>query len=85
MIAISVSAFRNNMRKYLDQSKKERVIIQCRGEETFELVPGERISDADRFFSDPTTSARISHSFEQYASGQACEFTPENQREFFEE
>ncbi|NHQ60274.1 type II toxin-antitoxin system Phd/YefM family antitoxin [Chlorobium sp. BLA1] len=53
MIAISTTELRKNLRKYLNMANKERVIIQCGGTETYEIVPAKKISDTDRYFSDP--------------------------------
>jgi hypothetical protein len=53
MIAISTTELRKNLRKYLNMANKERVIIQCGGTETYEIVPARKISDTDLYFSDP--------------------------------
>ena len=62
MIAVSTSEFRKNLRKYLNLSKVERVIIQCGKNETFELLPKERMSETDKYFSNPKVIADIEES-----------------------
>ncbi len=53
MIAISATELRKSIRKYLNMANKERVIVQCGKNETYEIVPAGNISDTDdRFFSD---------------------------------
>ena len=47
MIVISSAEFRNNMKKYLDTAKNERVIIQRGKNETFVLVAQNNASEAD--------------------------------------
>lgn len=52
MIVISPSELRGNLKKYLDLSDKEPIIIRRGKTETFELLKRERISD-DTFFNNP--------------------------------
>lgn len=47
MVVISSAEFRNNMKKYLDTAKNERVIIQRGKNESFVLVAQHNASDAD--------------------------------------
>ena len=47
MVVISSAEFRNNMKKYLDTAKNERVIIQRGKNETFVLVAQHNTPDAD--------------------------------------
>ena len=47
MVVISSAEFRNNMKKYLDTAKNERVIIQRGKNEFFVLVAQHNASDAD--------------------------------------
>ena len=53
MIAISTTELRKNLRKYLDMANKERVLVQCGKTEAYEIVPATKISDTDKYFSDP--------------------------------
>ena len=53
MIAISTTELRKNLRKYLNLANKERVIVQCGNTETYEIVPAGKISDTDKYFSNP--------------------------------
>jgi hypothetical protein len=53
MIAVSTTELRKNLRKYLNMANNERVIVQCGGTETYEIVPARKISDTNRYFSDP--------------------------------
>ncbi len=52
MIAVSTTELRKNLRKYLNMANNERVIVQCGGTETYEIVPARKIIDTDRYFSD---------------------------------
>ncbi len=47
MVVISSAEFRNNMKKYLDTAKTERVIIQRGRSESFVLVAQNNAPDAD--------------------------------------
>ena len=47
MVVISSAEFRNNMKKYLDAAKNERVIIQRGKNESFVLVAQNNAPDAD--------------------------------------
>ena len=47
MIVISSAEFRNNMKKYLDLARTERVVIQRGRNETFVLVAQNYAPDAD--------------------------------------
>ena len=53
MIAISTTELRKNLRKYRNLANKERVIVQCGNTETYEIVPAGKISDTDKYFSNP--------------------------------
>lgn len=69
MIAISTTELRNNLRKYLDLAKVQRVVIQCGKNETFELVPGERMSDGDRYMAIPENAAAVREGIEDMKAG----------------
>ena len=69
MIAISTTELRNNLRKYLDLAKIQRVIIQCGKDETFELVPSERMSDGDRYMAIPENAAALREASEDVKAG----------------
>ncbi len=47
MVVISSAEFRNNMKKYLDLARTERVVIQRGRNETFVLVAQNNAPDAD--------------------------------------
>ena len=47
MVVISSAEFRNNMKKYLDKAKSERVIIQRGKNESFVLVAQNNAPDDD--------------------------------------
>ena len=47
MVVISTAEFRNNMKKYLDLARKERVVIQRGRSETFVLIAQSNAPDAD--------------------------------------
>jgi len=68
-IAISTTEFKRNLRKYLDIANKERVIIQCRKSETFEIIPARKMSDIDRCFSDLKVVEHLQHSLQQVEEG----------------
>ena len=47
MVVISSAELRNNMKKYLDLARTERVVIQRGRDESFVLVAQNNASDAD--------------------------------------
>ena len=47
MVVISSAEFRNNLKKYLDLARTERVVIQRGRDESFVLVAQNNASDAD--------------------------------------
>ncbi|NHQ60847.1 type II toxin-antitoxin system Phd/YefM family antitoxin [Chlorobium sp. BLA1] len=69
MIAISTTELRRNLRKYLDIANKERVIIQCGKSETYEIIPARKMSDTDRYFSDPKVVEHLQRSLQQVEEG----------------
>jgi PHD/YefM family antitoxin component YafN of YafNO toxin-antitoxin module len=69
MIAISTTELRRNLRKYLNTANKERVIIQCGKSETYEIIPARKMSDTDRYFSDPNVVEHLQHSLQQAEEG----------------
>ncbi len=69
MIAISTTELRRNLRKYLNTANKERVIIQCGKNETYEIIPARKMSDTDRYFSDPNVVEHLQHSLQQVEEG----------------
>ncbi|WP_076792626.1 type II toxin-antitoxin system Phd/YefM family antitoxin [Chlorobium sp. KB01] len=69
MIAISTTELRRNLRKYLDIANKERVIIQCGKSETYEIIPASKMSDTDRYFSDPKVVKHLQRSLQQVEEG----------------
>jgi PHD/YefM family antitoxin component YafN of YafNO toxin-antitoxin module len=73
MIAISTTELRKNLRKYLNMANKERVIVQCGKAETYEIVPAKKISDTDKYFSDPRVLAALIKAEEDIAAGRFTE------------
>jgi PHD/YefM family antitoxin component YafN of YafNO toxin-antitoxin module len=69
MIAVSLTEFRDHMRKYLDLAKKERVIINGKGDETFEVLSRERISDSDLYFSNAGVAEHLEKSMRSEKEG----------------
>ncbi len=69
MIAISTTELRKNLRKYLNLANTERVIVQCGKSETYEIVPAKKISDTDKYFSDPKVLAAIDRGREDKKAG----------------
>ncbi len=47
MVVISSAELRNNMKKYLDLARKERVVIQRGRDESFVLIAQNNAPDAD--------------------------------------
>ena len=47
MIVISTAELRNNLKKYLDLARTERVVIQRGRDESFVLIAQNNASDAD--------------------------------------
>ena len=75
MIAISTTELRKNLRKYLNLANKERVIVQCGGTETYEIVPAKNISDTDKYFSDPKVIEAIEQGREDIKAGRSITIT----------
>jgi PHD/YefM family antitoxin component YafN of YafNO toxin-antitoxin module len=69
MIAISTTELMRNLRKYLNTANKERVIIQCGKSETYEIIPARKMSDTDRYFSNPNVVEHLQHSLQQVEEG----------------
>lgn len=78
MIAISTTELRNNLRKYLDLAKVERIIIQCGKNETFELVPSERMSDGDRYMGIPENAAAARKGITEIDEGKGIKVNPKD-------
>lgn len=47
MVVISSAELRNNMKKYLDLARTERVVIQRGRDESFVLIAQNNVSEAD--------------------------------------
>ena len=75
MIAISTTELRKNLRKYLNLANKERVIVQCGNTETYEIVPARKISDTDKYFSDPKVIEAIEQGREDIKEGRCITIT----------
>ncbi len=73
MIAISTTELRKNLRKYLNLSQTERVIIQCGKTETYEIVPAKRIDDNDEYFSNPKLLEALKEAEEDIKEGRVRE------------
>jgi len=69
MIAVSTTELRKNLRKYLNMANTERVIVQCGKSETYEIVPARKISDTEKYFSDPEVLAAIERGREDVKAG----------------
>ena len=78
MIAVSTTELRKNLRKYLNMANNERVIVQCGGTETYEIVPARKISDTDRYFSDPKVIAAIEQAKAEAQAGKVTRITDPN-------
>ena len=74
MTGLTGMMLRRNLRKYLDIANKERVIIQCGKTETYEIIPARKMSDTDRYFSDPKVVERLQHSLQQAEEGKTTVF-----------
>jgi hypothetical protein len=75
MIAVSTTELRKNLRKYLNMANTERVIVQCGGTETYEIVPARKISDTDRYFSDPKVIEAIERGKADAKAGRVTRIT----------
>ncbi len=69
MIAISTTELRRNLRKYLDMANKERVLVQCGKTEAYEIVPATKISDTDKYFSNPALLEALKEAKQDIAAG----------------
>ena len=75
MIAVSTTELRKNLRKYLNMANNERVIVQFGGTETYEIVPARKISDTDRYFSDPKVIEAIERGKAEAKAGKVARIT----------
>ena len=75
MIAVSTTELRKNLRKYLNMANNERVIVQCGGTETYEIVPARKISDSDRYFSDPKVIEAVERGKAEAKAGKVTRIT----------
>ncbi len=82
MIAISTTELRRNLRKYLNTANKERVIIQCVKSETYEIIPARKMSDTDRYFSNPNVVEHLQHSLQQVEEGKTTVLKKSNIKNF---
>ena len=73
MIAISTTELRKNLRKYLNLANTERVIVQCSNTDTYEIVPAKRISDTDKYFSNPNLLEALKEAEDDIAAGRVRE------------
>ncbi|MEI8185823.1 MAG: hypothetical protein WCG19_03905 [Chlorobiaceae bacterium] len=73
MIAISTTELRKNLRKYLNLANKERFIVQCGRTETSEMAPAKKISDTDKYFSNPKLLEALKEAEEDIAAGRVRE------------
>ena len=73
MIAISTTELRRNLRKYLNLAQKERVIIQYGKSETYEIIPSQKISDNDPYFSNPELLSALKEAEADIAGGRVSE------------
>jgi PHD/YefM family antitoxin component YafN of YafNO toxin-antitoxin module len=78
MIAVSTTELRKNLRKYLNMANNERVIVQCGGTETYEIVPARKISDTDRYFSDPKVIEAIERGKAEAKAGKVTRITDQD-------
>ena len=69
MIAISTTELRKNLRKYLTLANKERVIVESGKDETYEIIPAKKISDTDKYFSNPKVLEAIERGREDIKAG----------------
>ncbi len=54
---------------------KERVIVQCGKTETYEIVPAKKISDTDKYFSNPKVLEAIERGREDIKAGRVTRIT----------
>lgn len=84
MISISISVFRKDMKHYFERTKKERVLVNTGPgpEDTFELLPSDRISDTSgQMLADSEFMNGLRESIAQAARGEVTELTPELRKE----
>ncbi len=73
MIAISTTELRRNLKKYLTIANKERVVILSGKAETYEIIPAKKISDTDKYFSNPRLLAALKEAEADIAAGRVRE------------
>ena len=76
MIVIIPSELRGNLKKYLDFTEKERIIIQRGKSEMFELKKQEHISE-DEYFDNPKNIEAIEEGLADIKAGRFITLDPE--------
>jgi antitoxin YefM len=80
MLVISTREFRQKQKMYLDLvDKNEQVIVQRGKNKAYVLT---RITEADRYFSDPEIKMRIANSIEQAERGELTTLPKEDINKF---
>ncbi|MEI8102940.1 MAG: type II toxin-antitoxin system Phd/YefM family antitoxin [Chlorobium sp.] len=75
MIAISTTELRRNLKKYLAMANKERVVIQSGKAETYEIIPAKKVSDTDKYFSNPKVIEAIERGRKDIKAGRVTRIT----------
>ena len=73
MIAISTTELRRNLKKYLTMANKERLVVQCGKAENYEIIPAKKISDTDKYFSNPRLLAALKEAEDDIVAGRVRE------------
>ncbi|MEI6756978.1 MAG: type II toxin-antitoxin system Phd/YefM family antitoxin [Chlorobium sp.] len=63
-------------------ASKKQVIAECGNKESHETAPGGKISDTDRYFSDPKVIEHLKHSIEQAEAGKTHVLNKEEINDF---
>lgn len=80
MITISITELRANLSKYFRLSKTERVIIHKGRDETFELVPRERMTKTELYFSKSENQEKVNKSISQKTEGKVTKLSASDTR-----
>jgi PHD/YefM family antitoxin component YafN of YafNO toxin-antitoxin module len=75
MIAISTTELRRNIKKYLTMVNHERVVVQSGKAEAYEIIPAKKISDTDKYFSNPKVLEAIERGRENIKAGRFITIT----------
>ncbi len=73
MVAITTTELRKNFKKYFDIAQKERVVVHYGKTQAYEIIPTQKESENDPYFSNPKLLAALKEAEEDIAAGRFTE------------